>query len=86
MVPIYYTFSSTAGTAWSSGMYYYNATVSIPSGIFPAKPLRAFATSSGDLQWMVAGIYITSATSVTVRLVKPVSSSQSGGVYIYLWY
>ena len=81
-----YTFSSTAGTAWSSGMYYYNATVSIPSGIFPAKPLRAFATSSGDLQWMVAGIYITSATSVTVRLVKPVSSSQSGGVYIYLWY
>ena len=81
-----YTFSSTAGTAWSSGMYYYNAIVSIPSGIFPAKPLRAFATSSGDLQWMVAGIYITSATSVTVRLVKPVSSSQPGGVYIYLWY
>ena len=79
------TFSSTAGTAWGN-MYYYNFSVAIPSGIFPEKPIRGYATSTGDLQWMVAGVYIASATSCTVRLAKPVSSSQAGGVYIYLYY
>ena len=79
------SFNATAGTAWGN-MYYYNFSVDIPSGIFPEKPIRAYATSTSGLQWMVAGVYIASTTSCTVRLAKPVSSSQDGGVYIYLYY
>lgn len=77
------SFNATAGTAWGN-MYYYDFSITIPSGIFSASPLRGIA-SCNNLQWIVAGISIISATSVKVRLVKPVSSSQAGGVYIYLY-
>ena len=79
----YKTFNATAGTAWGN-MYYYDFSITIPSGIFSSEPLRGIASCT-NFQWIVAGVSIISATSVKVRMVKPVSSSQNGGVYIYLF-
>ena len=78
------SFNATVGTAWGN-MYYYDFTIAIPSGIFPAAPIRGIASGT-NFQWMPTGVSIASATSCSVRMVKPVSSAQNGGVYIYLYY
>lgn len=77
------TFSARAGSAWGS-FYYSDIDVSIPSGIFSEAPIRAYATGS-NFQWWCLGVTISSATACKVRMVKPVSSSQAGGIYLYLF-
>lgn len=75
--------SAAAGSVWVSPLYYRDLTVSIPSGIFTTAP-RVQATSTTS-QWWVSYANATSSTSLTYRLVKPVSSSQASGVTLYCW-
>ena len=75
--------SAAAGSVWVSPLYYRDLTVAIPSGLFTAAPdVKATSTTS---QWWVSYANATSATSLTYRLVKPVSSSQASGVSLYLY-
>lgn len=76
--------ASTAGTAWTSPIYYYDMSVNIPSGIFTAAPIRGYVT--GNIQWITGGINFDTitTTSVSVRLIKPASSSQAVSCCIYL--
>lgn len=75
--------SAAAGSVWVSPLYYRDLTVSIPSGLFSSAP-DVKATSTNN-QWWVSYANATTATSLTYRLVKPVSSSQASGVSLYLY-
>ena len=75
--------TATAGSVWTSPIYYANVTVSIPSGIFDSAPLRAYATPANQ-QWWVGGVTGISTTGCTVRLLKPTSGSQAISFYLYL--
>ena len=77
------SFTARTGSAWGN-LYYSDIDVTIPSGIFANTPLRAYATGS-NLQWWCLGVTISSATACRVRMVKPISSSQAGGMYLYLY-
>lgn len=77
------TNSASAGSVWVSPLYYRDLTVSIPSGLFSSAPdVKATSTTN---QWWVSYANATSATRLTYRLVKPVSSSQASGVSLYLY-
>ena len=67
-------FGTVAASAWTSGLYYANRTLSIPSGIFSETPTHIFATSQND-QWSVCGITPTSATQAALRCITGASGS-----------
>lgn len=78
------TFTARTGEAWgTTHVYYYDFPVTIPAGIFTTAPLRGYASGT-NFQWMPVGVSIASTTSCSVRMIKPVSTSQNGGVYLYL--
>lgn len=76
------TSASVTGASWGS-MYYYDLAVTIPSGIFETAPTRAYATSR-NLQWSPGGFSGLTATSCTIRFVRPVSSGQLIQASVYL--
>ena len=78
--------SSKTGTEWAgasvSGLYYEDVTLTVPSGVFPSTPLRAYATSDTS-QWWAMDAHPNSTTSISVRMVKPTSGAQDYKVYVY---
>lgn len=77
------SYGSLVGVVWASPIYYTSQTVNIPNGIFSATPTHAFATAIGN-QWTVVGTVISDSTSVSVRLIKPISSAQTASVALYV--
>lgn len=72
--------ASPSGTLWTAPMYYFDNTLTLPSGIFVSAPFFS-SISMSNKQWTVVQVEASSATSIAYRLIKPVSSAQSLGTF-----
>lgn len=80
-----YNAGSQTPSQWVTGWYYKDLTVAIPSGIFSSAPNTTIATNNGsDMQFMVFTARATSATSITVRVVKPNSGAATPVIALYV--
>ena len=76
---------SQTPSEWVTGWYYKDLNVTIPNGIFSATPNNVIATNKGsDYQFMVFSAVPTSATNITVRVVKPNSGSATPNLSLYV--
>lgn len=71
-----FDFSSYAGTQWGN-LYYADITgIGTQGVVSDARNVEWFGTGSGG-QWGVHSVWAVSATSITARIVKPISSAQT---------
>lgn len=76
------TSSAQAGSSWASPIYYYDLSVSFPSGIFSSAPDNIQLTNA-NAQWVTLGTNAITASGFNTRLIKPTSGAQAVVFNIY---
>ena len=76
---------SQTPTQWVTGWYYKDVNITIPNTIFSSTPNNVLVTNKGsDYQFMVFSAVPTSATNITVRVVKPNSGAATPNLSVYV--
>lgn len=80
-----YTGSSVTFDVWNGVVRYKDATITIPSGIFPGRPSYVIASSPSNQHWVVSA-NTTSATAISIRFGTVASSAVTPYAMLYVVY
>lgn len=76
------TGAAQAGRVWTAPIYYYDLTVTFPTGLFSAAP-NNIQLANNNAQWVPLGANAVTASGFNVRLIKPTTSAQAIAFFIY---